>query len=217
MKSLRSSILRLFALTAVSLLAAPHALAQKQPVTVAAKTNFLYWATTTPNVGVEVGFRRHHSVQLYYGINPWKQGYTNKEGNSTDGTSLRHWQLMPEYRYWFCQTLNGWFVGAHLMGGEFNMGGFDLHFPGAFFGNSDPSKFSFKDNRYEGWNIGAGLTVGYQYPFAKHWSAEAAVGVGYDYIHYRKNGCGACGEEAFKGHTNYIGLTKASLALIYVF
>lgn len=35
---------------------------------------------------------------------------------------------MPEYRYWFCQSFNGWFVGAHLMGGQFNVSDIDMPF-----------------------------------------------------------------------------------------
>lgn len=32
---------------------------------VALKTNLLYWATTTPNLGAEVSFAKKHSVQLF--------------------------------------------------------------------------------------------------------------------------------------------------------
>ena len=32
------------------------------------KTNLLYWATTTPNVGLELQTGRKHSVQAFYGI-----------------------------------------------------------------------------------------------------------------------------------------------------
>ena len=40
---------------------------------VAVKTNALYWATTTPNIGVEASVGKKHSLQLFYGFNPWKQ------------------------------------------------------------------------------------------------------------------------------------------------
>lgn len=32
------------------------------------KTNLLYWATTTPNVGLELQTGRKHSVQAFYGL-----------------------------------------------------------------------------------------------------------------------------------------------------
>lgn len=41
--------------------------------TVAIKTNALYWATTTPNIGVEMTVDKKHTAQLFYGLNPWKQ------------------------------------------------------------------------------------------------------------------------------------------------
>ena len=35
--------------------------------TVAIKTNALYWATTTPNIGVEMTVDKKHTAQLFYG------------------------------------------------------------------------------------------------------------------------------------------------------
>ncbi len=168
---------------------------------IAVKTNALYWATTTPNVGVEASFARKHSVQLFYGLNPWKQ-------SGGDQSSLRHWMLMPEYRYWFCQALDGWFVGAHLMGGEFNASGVDLPF-GVF--------DDLKDHRYEGWYAGGGITAGYQWVVSRHWNIEASLGVGYDYIKYDKYRCGTCGERVKSSHANYFGPTKLALSVLYIF
>ena len=168
---------------------------------VAVKTNALYWATTTPNIGVEVSVAKQHSLQLFYGLNPWKQ-------SGGDQTSLRHWLLMPEYRYWFCESFNGWFVGAHLMGGQFNVGGVDLPF------GLMPT---LENRRYEGWYAGGGVTAGYQWVLSRHWNIEASLGVGYDYIKYDKFRCGECGERLKSGHTNYIGPTKLALSVMYVF
>lgn len=168
---------------------------------VAVKTNALYWATTTPNIGVEVSVAKQHSLQLFYGLNPWKQ-------SGGDQTSLRHWLLMPEYRYWFCESFNGWFVGAHLMGGQFNMAGVDLPF------GLMPT---LENRRYEGWYAGGGVTAGYQWVLSRHWNIEASLGVGYDYIKYDKFRCGECGERLKSGHTNYIGPTKLALSVMYVF
>ena len=168
---------------------------------VAVKTNALYWATTTPNIGVEVSVAKQHSLQLFYGLNPWKQ-------SGGDQTSLRHWLLMPEYRYWFCESFNGWFVGAHLLGGQFIVGGVDLPF------GLMPT---LENRRYEGWYAGGGVTAGYQWVLSRHWNIEASLGVGYDYIKYDKFRCGECGERLKSGHTNYIGPTKLALSVMYVF
>lgn len=165
----------------------------------ALKTNLLYWATATPNLGAEVSFARKHSAQLFYGLNPWK---------SSSGKSLRHWALQPEYRYWFCEAFNGWFVGVHGVGGEFNVGNIELPF-NIYEGT--------KDHRYEGWYAGGGITAGYQWMLSRHWNFEASVGLGYVYAQFDKYECGWCGEKVFSGHKNYFGPTKAALSFLYIF
>ena len=85
------------------------------------KTNLLYWATTTPNLGVEVATGKKHTAQVFFGLNPWKQ-------SGGDHSSLRHWMVMPEYRYWFNQNFDGWFLGVHALGGQYNVGGVKFPF-----------------------------------------------------------------------------------------
>lgn len=171
-----------------------------QAQNIGAKTNFLYWATTTPNIGLEAAVGRKHTAQVFFGLNPWKQ-------SGGDQSSIRHWVLQPEYRYWFCQTFNGWFLGVHAMGGQFNAGGVKLPFG---------FKKGLRDHRYEGWFVGGGVTAGYQWPLSKHWNLETSLGVGYDYIQYDKFKCGNCGEKEGRSHDNYVGPTKAAISLIYM-
>lgn len=56
---------------------------------VALKTNALYWATTTPNIGIEASVGKRSTLQLFYGLNPWKQ-------SGGDQSSLRHWLVMAQ-------------------------------------------------------------------------------------------------------------------------
>jgi len=167
---------------------------------IGAKTNFLYWATTTPNIGLEAAVGKKHTAQVFFGLNPWKQ-------SGGDQSSIRHWVLQPEYRYWFCQSFNGWFLGVHAMGGQFNAGGVKLPFG---------YKKGLRDHRYEGWFVGGGVTAGYQWPLSKHWNLETSLGLGYDYIQYDRFKCGTCGEKENRSHDNYVGPTKAALSLIYM-
>lgn len=108
------------------------------------KTNALYWATTTPNMGMEMEVGKKHTAQVFFGLNPWKQ-------SSGDHSSLRHWMVMPEYRYWFNQNFDGWFLGAHALGGQYNVGGVKFPF-GLLKG--------LRNHRYEGWYAGGGITAG---------------------------------------------------------
>ena len=174
--------------------ATPKAQAQS----VAVKTNLLYDATLTPNLGVEMGLGKRTTAQLSYGLNPWK---------FSEGKSMRHWQLIGEGRYWFCSKFNGHFLGVHAMGGQFNAGGVKLPFG---------IKKGLRDHRYEGWFVGGGVTAGYQWPLSKHWNLETSLGLGYDYIQYDKFKCGSCGEKESRSHDNYVGPTKAALSLIYM-
>lgn len=162
------------------------------------KTNTLYWATTTPNIGMEVPFGRKHSGQLFFGLNPWKQG-------GGDHSSLRHWLLMPEWRYWFCQRYNGWFLGVHALGGQYNVNAVDLPF-GLF-----PS---LEDHRYKGWYIGGGIAAGYQWPLSRHWALEAELGVGYIYSPNDKY-CANCNYKIRHKDYNYVGPTKAAFSVVY--
>lgn len=177
---------------------------------VAVKTNLLYDATTTPNLGVEVGVGRKQTVQLFYGLNPWKF-------HSSHGDRMaKHWLLMPEWRWWTCSRFNGHFFGVHLMGGEFNAANVDLPIPGAFFGGDNLTK-GVRDLRYQGAYAGAGFTYGYQWIISRHWNIEAEIGVGYNHVWYDKYPCYECGAKIASGNTNYAGITKLGLSILYIF
>ena len=105
------------------------------------KTNLIYDATTTMNVGAEFALGKKWSFDLSGNLNPW----------TIDGKKLKHWLVQPEIRYWFCDRFQGHFIGAHLLGGSYNIGYIDTDIK--FFGN-DYSKL--KDHRYQGYFIGAG-------------------------------------------------------------
>lgn len=168
---------------------------------VALKTNLLYDATTTPNLGAELAMGKKSTLQLFYGLNPWKF--------ASDRTKqLRHWLLMPEYRYWTCQKFNGHFFGIHALGGQYNVGGIDL--PNPIFKDLD-------EKRYEGWYAGGGLTYGYQWLLSRHWNLEAYVGVGYIRFHYKEFPCTECGALIQENNKNYFGPTKLALSLMYCF
>lgn len=161
------------------------------------KNNLLYDASLTPNIGMEVGLSKKWTFDATFGINPW---------TFSDNKKWRHWLLQPEARYWFCESFNGHFVGFHLMGGEFNAGG--VKFP---LGIAP----CLHHNRYEGWYAGGGLVYGYQWPISRHFSVETVIGLGYDYLKYKKFPCEHCGTQTGEGHYNYIGPTKIALNMIY--
>ena len=170
----------------------------------AVKTNLLYDMTATMNLGAEVRVSPQWTLDVSANWNPW---------TFSDNKKWKQLVVQPEARYWFCEAFNGHFVGAHLLGGIYNMGNWDTGF--TFLG-TDFGKL--KDYRFEGWMVGVGIAYGYQWMLSKHWSVEAEIGIGYVYSQYDKYDCATCGEtyEQDKPH-NYFGPTKAALSLIYVF
>ncbi len=184
----------------MALLCVQVALAQKA----ALKSNLLYDATTTINLGLELALSPKWTLDLSSNYNGW---------TFSDNRKWKHWMVQPEARYWFCNKMQGHFIGLHAMGGQYNMGNIDLDF------NFLGTNFSkLKDYRYEGWAVGAGLAYGYAWTLSKHWNLEAEIGLGWAYTRYDKFECKNCGEkvESDKSH-HYVGPTKAAVNLVYVF
>lgn len=165
------------------------------------KTNLLYDATASINLGVEVGLAPRWTLDVSGNYNPF---------TFNDGKKWKHWLVQPEARYWFCDKFNGHFLGIHVHGGEFNCANRST-FPGInkqLFGDCT-------DTRHEGWYYGAGISYGYQWILSKRWSFEMSIGAGYvgsDYDIYEPGECGAC---LGKKHNDYVGITKASVSLIF--
>lgn len=171
---------------------------------VVVKTNLLYDITATANLGIEFKVAPKWTVDISGNLNAW---------TFSDNKKWKHWVLQPEARYWLCERFNGHFVGAHIVGGIYNMGNWntDFTFLGTDFGQ-------LKEHRYEGWLVGAGIAYGYHWMLGRHWSVEAEIGIGYVYTQADKYECPRCGEqlENNKPH-HYVGPTKAAVNLIYVF
>ena len=170
----------------------------------AVKTNLLYDMTATMNLGAEVHMSPQWTLDVSANWNPW---------TFSDNKKWKQLSFQPEARYWFCEAFNGHFLGAHLLGGIYNMSNWDTDF--TFLG-TDFGKL--KDHRYEGWMLGAGIAYGYQWILSKHWSIEAEIGIGYVYSRYDKYRCAGCGRKTEEGKSHhFVGPTKAAVNLIYVF
>lgn len=75
-----------------------------------------------------------------------------------------------------------------------------------------------KKYRYEGWLAGGGISAGYHWMLDNHWNIETSLGVGYDFIRYKQYNCvKECAGLRDKGDYHYIGPSKASISLVYLF
>lgn len=170
----------------------------------AVKTNLLYDATATFNGGVEFRLAPKWTMDVSANLNPW----TLKENRR-----IKHWLVQPEARWWFCDAWMGSFLAIHALGGQFNVGGWDIDM------NVLGTDFrKIKDHRYQGWMAGAGLGYGYAWVLGKNWNFEIEGGIGWMYGNYDTFRCAGCGKKIDENTgRHYFGPTKFALSLVYLF
>ena len=158
------------------------------------KTNLLYDATATINIGSECRLGRRWSLDLSGSYNGWKLGGDRK---------WKHWLVQPEGRYWFGSAFKGHYVGVHLHGGQMNLGhvGFGDH--------------ALREHYRQGWFYGCGVGYGYQWSLSRNWRMEVGLGLGYTRFDYDEYGCSICGGRLGEGSKNYWGVTRIALSFIY--
>ncbi len=157
------------------------------------KTNLLYDATSTINLGVEMGLHARWSLDISANYNGWMTG---------EKLRLKHWLLQPEARYWLAERFNGHFLGLHAHVAGVDMGG---------------TKFPIIEGkgRYKGYLYGAGISYGYQVILGERLGLEGTIGFGYARIDYDRFSCKTCTDKSGPYHKNYIGPTKFGITLIY--
>lgn len=181
---------------------------------VAIKTNLLHDATMSPNIAIEYAFLPKWSFELPFSYNRWP---------SIDDMVYKHAIVQPAVRYWFCERFNGWFVGIHGIGGR-----------ASFSNGPDFSQYYHKFPNFKDYYLqralilGGGASFGYDVALARHWNLEFELGIGYIYAngdlfkmendangkkYLPKNALPVVKEAEF----DYVGPTKASIAIVYIF
>ena len=163
------------------------------------KTNVLYWASSTPNLSIELGSGKRTTLGLTGGYNPWTL-------NEAKNRKIKHWLVMPEFRYWLCERFQGHFFGVHSGYSFYNISGVRIPFQDK----------STQDHRYQGWATGVGFSYGYSWILSRRWNVEADLGVGYIYAEFDKYNCTTCGKYKGSGNKHYFGPTRAGISIIYM-
>ena len=179
----------------------------------AIKTNLLYGATTTPNLGVEFFLNRFLTLDIAGGWNL----FVHREN-----VKFAHWMVQPNLRYWVQEPFNGHFFGLSLMFCDFNVSG--IRQPYEWFGllprlarggEPTPERSTY---RFRGNVLSASVQYGFQWVLSPRWSMEATINVGYMLLNYQRWTGGWCGERLLPDNRrHYFGPTNASISLIYVF
>lgn len=154
----------------------------------ALKTNGLYWLALTPNLGAEVALGQRTTLDLSVDYNPWTW---------KDDKKLRFWLVQPELRHWLCGKFEGHFIGLHAHGAD-------------WYG-------CFNGKRRDGWLAGGGVTYGYAKLISPHWNLEGSIGIGYARLWWKEADHLPCIKETVNKHRDYIGPTRLSLSLEYIF
>ena len=203
---------------------------------VAVKTNLLYDATATINLGVEYAIAPNWTIDLSGNYNPWTFTKTTSR-ITTNGTNKvkkrwQHWLVQPEVRWWTCRSFNGHFFAVNAAIGEADIANvklFDLKL-----GSIDMA--NLEHSRFDGWFWGVGVGYGYAWAFSKNWNLEFELAVGYAQVTYSKWGpffentsdptydfskdpaWALKGDPGrYKRHRYYVGPTKAAISLVYLF
>ena len=177
---------------------------------VALKTNAVYWATATPDLGLEFAMGERWTFELEGGYNPWT---LDKENN----TKIKHWLVSPEFRYWFCNSFQGHFIGIVGNYAQYNIGALPYEVPNLFIeltGNAPMP--DLRNARMQGWAAGAGLTYGYAFPIARRWNMELTCGYGWWYSEYDQFESRNCGlfQQTVKKHA--LGPAALGISFIYM-
>ncbi len=172
---------------------------------VAIKTNLLYDATATPSLGVEFGIGKQWTMDI--------SGNYNGGWNPYGGALYENLLIQPEFRYWFCNRFAGHFVAFHFHGGTYRVGSIPNEY--IILGSNF---YELTDYTFDGSFFGAGVAYGYDVVLGKHFNLEFELGFGFAYTTCSKLKNGSLEPVGNKSETHYyIGPTKGSMALVYLF
>jgi hypothetical protein len=177
---------------------------------IAIKTNLLYAATLTPNLGIEVGLGRRFTLEATLGYNGWGNFWEFSEpAEDAARRQLNHILAKVEGRFWFGERFEGHFAGLHAYYNDYVVNGLKV-----------PLLFD-KEYRYDGFGFGVGVSYGYNWMWNPRWGMEFNVGVGAMYMEYDKYPCAAgCDDrqlaDLIRYKKTYFGPTSAGIKIYFM-
>ena len=141
----------------------------------AIKTNTLYAATTTPNLGLEARLAEQWTAGVNIGLNPF---------SFSDNKKLKHFLIMPQARYWLDESFFGHFIGFNAAYMHYNVSNID--FPLGLYPGVD-------NERRQGDAIAAGASWGHTWLLSPRWSIEVEAGIDLGYTWFKAYDYQRCG------------------------
>jgi hypothetical protein len=167
---------------------------------IAVKSNLVYDATGTANLGAEYAINKKISVSLSGNYNGW---------TIQKPQSWQHYLVQPEVRYWLREPFNEHYFGLHGI-----YAGFDVHrMTLPFFG------FTRRNLYTDGTAYGGGLSYGYHLYLTPHLNLEFSLGVGFlqlKYYKYLYTEDMSVKDDVHHLMRSYIGPTQIGISLVYI-
>lgn len=167
---------------------------------VALRTNLLYDATLSPNLGVDVRVDSTWTVGLLAGMNAWD---IDKEKNK----KWRHMLFSFRARKYVNDSVfhKGYFE-ADAIYSHFNVG--NVKFPFGLYK-------SVCDRRLQGDLVALGGKYGYSWILARNWRIEAEAGVAVGYAWFKEYDCPHCGTFLGDGDRIFL-LPLVGINVVYI-
>lgn len=151
------------------------------------KLNAPYAVVGVINAQAEVVVSNHSSVAVDAVYSPWK---------SFKGKHLHFGIMMCEYRYYFKQATNGWYLSANA-----GMTAFDMHRP-QYFVNG---KIFSRQNEYgKGFGVMTGIGVGFEHHLSERWVMDIFVAFDRIWSWYNRYENDGTIEMHPQGHEHYL-------------
>ena len=161
------------------------------------KTNAIGLGLAISNIGAEVDLAKHWSfaVPVYYSALNY----------FTSTIKFRTLAVQPEFRYWFKEDNQRFFVGAHFGYAQYNI--------------AADGDYRIQDHNGTSPALGGGISVGYRMPISKNnkWHIEFTLGVGVYGLHYDKFYNVNNGKLVDTYRKTYWGIDNAAVNISYRF
>lgn len=172
----------------------------------AIRTNLIYGASATPNIGLEFPIGAHFTVGANLGLKSWPR-WLPWDNDRENPRKWRHILISPELRWWPGELYDRWFFGTDLLYSHYNVG--SIKFPFGIY----PDAYNY---RLQGDLYALALFAGYSWHLTDNLRLEAEAGVAAGYNDAGKYECSHCGAQLGKAAPLAI-IPKFGLNLAYDF
>jgi len=171
---------------------------EQQPK-VALRTNLLYDATLSPNLGVDVRVDSAWTVGILAGVNAW-------DIDKTKNKKWRHMLFSLRARKYRDSLFHKGYFEGDLIYSHFNVGNTKIPF-GIYKG--------VQDRRLQGDLVALGGKYGYSWILSRNWRIEAEAGVAVGYAWFKEYDCDHCGTYYGKGDRIFL-LPQLGINVVYI-